>query len=322
MKQVIYDTFGAPPEVLKTVEAPSAPLTPGTVRVKVLRAPINPSDVIQVAGQYGVRPPLPAVAGNEGLGRVVEGDGLPSGQLVLLPGSAGTWVTELIAPVETLIPLPEGDLDQLSMLLVNPATALLLLTEFGGVSAGDWVIQNAANSAVGAYVIQLCKARGINLVNVVRREAAAQDLRARGATHVYVEGPDLAERIKSDTGAEITRGLDSVAGLATGSLAETLSPGADLICFGAISREKISLSPGSFVFNDITLRGFWLLRWIQQASEAQRKETYGALTEMIAKGDLHAPVDRHFSLEEITEAVTYSLAGERKGKVILAPNGL
>ena len=73
MKQVIYETFGAPPEVLKTVEAPSAPLTPGNVRVKVLRAPINPSDVIQVAGQYGVRPPLPAVAGNEGLGRVVEG---------------------------------------------------------------------------------------------------------------------------------------------------------------------------------------------------------------------------------------------------------
>lgn len=71
MKKAIYESFGDPVEVLKIIEVPAQALQPGEVRVKVLRARINPSDVIQIAGRYGVKPPLPATAGNEGLGRVV-----------------------------------------------------------------------------------------------------------------------------------------------------------------------------------------------------------------------------------------------------------
>ena len=63
MKQVIYNDFGNPADVLKLVETPSQALADGQVRVEVLRAPTNPSDLIQVSGNYGVRPPLPAVAG-------------------------------------------------------------------------------------------------------------------------------------------------------------------------------------------------------------------------------------------------------------------
>ena len=89
MKKVIYENFGNPAEVLKVVEEPSAPLEAGQCRVEVLRSPINPSDLIQIAGEYGVKPQLPATAGNEGIGRVIEGDGLPAGTLVLLPAGQG-----------------------------------------------------------------------------------------------------------------------------------------------------------------------------------------------------------------------------------------
>ena len=37
-----------------------------------MQAPINPSDVNQVQGKYPIKPPLPAVAGNEGVARVIE----------------------------------------------------------------------------------------------------------------------------------------------------------------------------------------------------------------------------------------------------------
>ena len=158
MKKVVYEEFGNPAHVLKVVEEPSQPLTDGQVRVEVLRAPINPSDLIQIAGDYGVKPPLPATAGNEGLGRIVEGEG--TGQLVLLPAGTGTWVSEMVCDPRTLVPMPEGDLDQLSMLFVNPATASLILSEYVDLKEGDWVIQSAANSAVGGYLVQLAKARG------------------------------------------------------------------------------------------------------------------------------------------------------------------
>ena len=116
MKRAIYREFGHPAKVLELVEEESPDLEPGQARIEVLRSPINPSDYIQVAGEYGVRPDLPATAGNEGIGRVTEvnGDGIAVGQLVLLPIGDGAWRTELVGQISHLVPMPEGDIDQLS----------------------------------------------------------------------------------------------------------------------------------------------------------------------------------------------------------------
>ncbi|MEM6305775.1 MAG: zinc-dependent alcohol dehydrogenase family protein [Pseudomonadota bacterium] len=320
MKKVIYETFGNPVEVLKVVEEPSAALQEGQVRVEVLRAPINPSDLIQIAGNYGVRPPLPAVAGNEGLGRIVEGEG--TGQLVLLPAGQGTWVSEVVCDPRYLVPMPDGDLDQLSMLLVNPATALLLLTQFLDLQESDWVIQSAANSAVGGYLVQLAKERGINVVNVVRREGAIEGLKELGADIVLVDGPDLAKRVKAATGAKMKLAIDAVAGETFGRLGDTLERGGTLVNYGAMSLEPCQMEAGAMIFRDIRVRGFWLVNWFESASKDERMATYAKLTQSVLSGALYAPVDRHFTLDEITEAAKYSWAGGRSGKVMIAPNGV
>ena len=323
MKKVIYEKFGNPAEVLKVVEEPSAALGEGEARAEVLRAPINPSDLIQIAGDYGVKPQRPAVAGNEGLGRVVEvnGTGLDVGQLVLLPAGSGTWVTEITAPIGHFVPLPDGDVDQLSMLAVNPATALLLLEQFVTLKAGDWVIQSAANSGVGGYVVQLCRARGINLVNVVRRDSAIPGLKTLGAEHVLVDGPDLAERVRQQTGAKMALALDAVAGETFGRLGDTLARGGTLVNYGAMSMQPCQMIAGALIFRDIRVRGFWLVNWFENASKEERMNTYAALTQMVLKGELYAPIDRHFTLEEIREAAAYTWKGKRSGKVLVAPNG-
>lgn len=320
MKKVVYENFGNPADVLNVVEAPSEPLPEGQVRVEVLRAPINPSDLIQISGSYGVRPELPAVAGNEGLGRIVEGEG--KGQLVLLPVGQGNWVSEMVCDPRHLVPLPEGDLDQLSMLLVNPATAALLLRDFVALKEGDWVIQSAANSAVGSYLVQLAKARGINVVNVVRRESAIAGMKELGADIVLVDGPDLAREVKAATGAKMKLAVDAVAGATAGRLADTLEKGGMLVNYGGMSNEDSAIGAAALIFNDITVRGFWLVIWMNAADKATREALYAELAGLIMQGKLYAPIDRHFSLDEIAEAAKYSWAGERKGKVMLAPNGV
>ncbi|MEP4195032.1 MAG: zinc-dependent alcohol dehydrogenase family protein [Aliishimia sp.] len=324
MKKVIYEEFGNPGEVLKVVEVDQQPLEVGQARIEVLRSPINPSDLIQIAGDYGVKPPLPAVAGNEGIGRVseVNGEGIAVGQLVLAPAGSGVWATEMVAPISHLIPLPDGDVDQLSMLMVNPATAHLLLKDFVDLKEGDWVIQSAANSGVGSYVVQLCKARGLNLMNVVRRESAIEGLKELGAEHVLVDGPDLAKRVRQATGAKMSLALDAVAGETFGRLGETLKKQGTLVNYGAMSLQPVSMVAGSMIFNDITIRGFWLVNWFERASKEDRMATYGELTRMVLTGDLYAPIDRHFTLDEVREAAGYTWAGERTGKVLLAPNGI
>ena len=76
------------------------------------------------------------------------------------------------------------------------------------------------------------------------------------------------------------------------------------------------------IFNDIIVRGFWLVLWFEKATKEERMGVYAALTAAVAKGELHAPIDKVFALDEIAEAARYSWAGGRSGKVLIAPNGI
>lgn len=325
MHHALYTTRGpVPQDVIECVDFALPPLAAGEVLVEVLAAPINPSDVLTLTGAYGMLPPLPAVGGNEGVGRVSSvGDDvtLEVGQRVLLPLGAGTWTSHLVAAESVLIPLPaDGDVMQLSMLSVNPPTAALLLSEFVALQRGEWIVQNTANSAVGQYVVQLAKRSGIKTVNVVRREEAVAAVQAAGGDVVLVDGPDVAKRAMTATGnAKIRLGLDAAAGSATDRIAQCVCVGGTVVNYGAMSGESCKLAPSSFVFRDVTVRGFWLAKWGQTAPMGEKRALYGELTELVAHGELKTPVQATFSLRDIRAAVAAAATSARHGKIILVP---
>lgn len=326
MKKAEYSERGpVPQDVIDIAELSLPPLAAGQVLIEVLAAPINPSDVLTLTGQYGLLPPLPAIGGNEGVGRVAElgpdVDAHWNGRTVMLPVGSGTWRTHLIADAAGLIPLPDGvDVQQLAMLAINPPTAWLMLSEFVSLQPGDWVIQNAANSAVGSYLIGVAKARGLRCVNIVRRESAVAAVQAAGGEIVLVDGDKLAKRVAEATdGAAIKLGIDAVGGVATDNLARCLAPGATLVNYGAMSGEPCQISPASFVFRDITLRGFWLSQWFRTAPAPRRAEVFGEIGKLIATGRLRAPVQATYPLSRIKDAVAAAASGERDGKILLLP---
>lgn len=328
MKKAEYSRRGpVPQDVIEVVAFARPVLASGQVLVEVLAAPINPSDVLTLTGQYGLLPPLPAVGGNEGVGRVVEiaadVQGLVPGQTVLLPVGSGTWTTHQVAAAKALVPLPDaGDPQQLAMITVNPPTARLLLSEFVELAPGEWVIQNAANSAVGTYLVQLAKLRGLNTVNVVRRAPAVAAVRDAGGDVVLVDGDDLAKRVREATGgAAIRLGIDAVGGVATEHLAQSLAEGGVLVNYGAMSGEACVVSPASFVFRDVTLRGFWLSRWYKTAPIERRVALFAELAQLIASGRLSARVQATYGIDQIKQAVAAAAAGERDGKILVLPNG-
>jgi trans-2-enoyl-CoA reductase len=324
MLQARYDHRGpVPQDVIHAVPFDAPPLAPGQVLVAMLASPINPSDLLTLTGEYGMLPPLPATGGNEGVGRVSalgEGvTGLSLGQMVLLPIGAGTWVTHLVCDARRLVPLPEGaDARQLSMLTVNPATASLMLSEFVPLQPGDWVIQNVANSAVGGYLVQLARRRGLRTVNLVRRASAVAAVQAQGGDVVLVDGDDIARRVHDATGgATIPLGIDAVGGAATDRLARCLAEGGTLVNYGMMSGEPCQVAPASFVFRDITLKGFWLAKWFRNASREAQRALYGELTQQVASGALHARIHATYPVERIQEAVAAAHAGERDGKILV-----
>ena len=105
---VVYKEHGAANEVFKltSVEPLDVNTLDGTgVHVRMLAAPINPADINMAEGVYGIKPPLPAIAGNEGVG-IVEACGdlvqtLEVGDWVIPADAAqGTWRSELLLPGE------------------------------------------------------------------------------------------------------------------------------------------------------------------------------------------------------------------------------
>jgi len=325
MKQIVYHEIGNPAEVLCVEEHASPALQEGEARVEVLATPIHPSDLLTISGEYGQLPDLPSTPGSEGTGRVIEiypgVEQLAKGQIVMLPATEGTWCQEIVASASAFTPLPSGvDIQQLAMLTVNPITAYLLLNKFANLKAGDWLVQSAANSAVGTYVNQLARQRGIRTVNIVRRENVVEDVKNAGGEIVLVDGESLAEQVvKATQNAQIMLAIDAVGGTTFTRMVEMLSSSGVIACYGALSTQLSQLSNASIIFRDIRVRGFWLSSWFQSATMDEKQSAFSAIISAISSGTLKSSIDATFSLDQISDAVVRAAVPYRSGKVLLLP---
>src|SRR5258708_18746618 len=103
MRAALIKAFGEPTKVLELADVPepSGPAV-GEVLVGVEYAPINMNDLYVIQGAFPVRPSLPSVVGNEGVGRVLAvGSGvehLKVGDPVLIPLYALTCAGRFVVP--------------------------------------------------------------------------------------------------------------------------------------------------------------------------------------------------------------------------------
>ena len=98
------------------------------------------------------------------------------------------------------------------MLGINPPTASHLLDQASDLQAGDWVVQNAANSGVGRSVIPIAKARGLKTINVVRRPELIPELEAIGGDLVIVDEDGALDKVRAAVGHGAPLAIDGVAG--------------------------------------------------------------------------------------------------------------
>ncbi|PYN80846.1 MAG: alcohol dehydrogenase [Candidatus Rokuibacteriota bacterium] len=327
MKQVLLERYGPPEEGLRCADVPDVG-TPdaGEVVFDVLAFPINPADVSFCRGSYRLKPPLPATPGAECVGRVTA---VGAGVTHVKPGDLvinlqrENWAQQRRVKGDDVVAVSAGiDIQQAAMLRINPATAFLLLSDVVPLKPGDWVIQNVANSAVGRLVIRLARPRGAKTVNVVRRDSLFGELKALGADACVVDGPDLAEAVKTHTrGAPIRLGLDAVSGRATARLSACVAEGGVVCNYGSMTGEDPVMSRNALISGGQTLVGFILGRALGTRSLEQIRAIYADLGQQIAKGILSAPVETVYPIEEIKEAVAHAQRAERSGKILVAPNG-
>ncbi|GAB3258518.1 zinc-binding dehydrogenase [Nocardioides dilutus] len=227
---------------LAIIESDLRPPGPGEVVVRVEATPVNPSDIgllLAGADPAGARkadegsrtlldlPPDrhgaldarlddPLPVGNEGAGTVVAaGPGAEDlvGRVVSAV-AGGMWATHrLIHSGQLMVLQPGTDPRDAASSFVNPLTALGIAET--AVRDGHLaLVHTAAASNLGRMLIEVCRADGLALVNVVRRDEQADLLRGLGAEHVCVSSaPDFKDQLDAAiaaTGARVV--FDAVGG--------------------------------------------------------------------------------------------------------------
>ncbi|MDO8718160.1 MAG: zinc-binding dehydrogenase [Polaromonas sp.] len=201
---------------LSLVEAPLAPPAANEVIVRVEAAPMNPSDLGLLFGAADLRtarvsgtPSRPVVTadiapaamasmagrleasmavGNEGAGVVVgagssaEAQALLGKTVAMLGGAMYTQYRCI--PVDQCMLLPDGVTPaQGASSFVNPLTALGMV-ETMRLEGHRALVHTAAASNLGQMLNRICIQEDIGLVNIVRKQAQEDLLRAQGAVHV------------------------------------------------------------------------------------------------------------------------------------------
>jgi NADPH:quinone reductase len=324
MKALQYSEHGDPADVVKDVEIAKPEPKPGDVRLRMRSSPIHNHDLATIRGTYGVKPPLPAIGGSELVATVdALGDGVTNlkvGQRVagMVPAA---WAEYSVAPAALLAPLPDAIEDgAAAQLLAMPLSALVLVDELH-VKPGDWIVQNAAGGAVGRIISVIAQKAGVNVINVVRRTAQIDEVKRYGAQHVVPTDADgWAERIREIAGkAPIARIVDSVCDAQSTTLNRLLGRNGEHVVFGALGGTPLKIDPGALIFGETIIRGFWMVAWMQRATEEQRMNAMMRVFALAMSGDLPLPVAGTYPLSEAKAALTAAEQPGRPGKVLFTP---
>lgn len=330
MRAVQLRDYEGKPESISIAEIPVPRPGPGQVLVKVFASPINPSDLMFVQGLYGFKKPLPAIPGFEGSGTVVEAG--PGMMARFLKGkrvtcavtdpktSSGMWAEYVVTSAKLCVPLQKNvELEQAAAMLVNPFTAwaLMDIARRGGHRA---VVQTAAASALGRMIVRLGQRFSLPVINVVRRAEQVQLLRGMGAEHIVNSSdPDFEQNLRElchKLGAGI--GFDAVAGEMSAIVLRAQPPGARLLVYGGLSLAEAQADPGSLIFEQKHMEGFWLTSWLMSKSMLGQFRLARQVQSLL-NSDLKTDFRAKVPLNDVAPALQQYGSNMTAGKILIVP---
>ena len=320
MKSAVYSQFGTPEQVLTSQETDKPQPGAGQVLVRMVLSAVHNHDLMTIAGQYGFKPELPAVPGTEAVG-VVEalGEGVTNlkvGQRVA-GGANETWADYYLADAARSVTVPDSVNDETACQLVAMPLSAKMLLESLEMQPGEWVVQNAANGAVGKMMARFGAERGIKVLGLVRRTDAVDALGAEGIENVVATDEEgWVEKARALVGdGKVTRAIDSLGGDGASQVLKVASDGATLISFGAMTQQPLKISAGELLFRGITAKGFWGAK--PPVKPERIGELLGELVRDAASGKLTLPIEAAYPIDDVAEAVRASGEPGRKGKIAI-----
>ena len=323
MGEAIFVEAVGGPEVLRLAPHDPGEPGPGSVRVRVAAAGVNFIDVYFRTGAYPR--PLPFVSGLEGAGRVTaigaEVSRLAPGDRVAWASVPGSYATDLVAPADRLVKIPDALEDDLAAAaMLQGMTAHYLAHGCRETREGDVALVHAAAGGAGGLLVQTLKHAGARVIGTCSSAEKAEIARAAGADEIirYTE-ENVAERVHELLGGS---GVDVVydsVGRSTfeGSLS-ALRPRGLLVLFGQSSG---AVPP--FDLNRLNGLGSLfvtrpsLAHYTQDPAELELRA--GAVLTAVADGRLAIRIGGEFPLARAADAQRALESRATTGKLLLRP---
>lgn len=324
MKAVRCNDWG-PPESLVVTDLPDLQPGPGEVVVDVKAAGVNFPDVLTVQGKYQYKPELPFTPGNEFAGVVrAVGPGVTAyapGQGVIGFTRTGGFAEQALAPLESLLPVPEGmDFDTAAAITLTYGTSYHAVADRGALQPGETMLVLGAAGGVGLAAIEIGKALGARVIAAASSDEKLAVCKAHGADElINYEREDLREAIKAATAG---RGPDVIYDPVGGQYSEP--------AFRSIAWRGRHLVVG-FAAGEIP-RLPWNLMLLKGASvvgvfwgDFTRKEPAAhqaamqRLMDWMAEGKLRPLVSKRYPLEQTAQALNDMAGRKVVGKVVITP---
>ncbi len=256
MRAIQITEFGGP-EVLQVAEVPDPVPTEKELLLTVSRAGVNYADTHQAENSYLAPTKLPVIPGGEVVGTDSTGR-----RYVALVASGG--YAQIATPSRfTSFEVPKGisDVEALAM-VVQGATAWLLLRKSTHLAPGETVVVHAAAGGVGSIAVQLAKAFGAGRViataSTEQKRQLAIDLGADVAIDSRSQDMTAAIREAND-GQRVDVILDMTGGRVTDQSLAALAPFGRLGFYGQASREAPKpIAAASLLAHSTTIAGMWL----------------------------------------------------------------
>lgn len=335
MRAVVYTESGDS-SVLDLVERDAAEPGPGEVRVRIVRAGVNPTDWKFRAGGMGELAFPEIVPGQDGAGVIdavgPEVAGLAVGDRVWTmlaqhtrPG--GTAQEQVVLPVAHVTTLPDSASYDVGASLGVPAVTAhraLTTSEDGpdrlapGALAGRTVLVAGGAGAVGNAAIQLARWAGADVISTVSGDDKAALAKAAGAQHTvnYREGDTVAAiRDLAPDGVDIVVEVAPAQNLRLNL--QVIRPRATIAIYANNGGDEVPLSVRETFSTNARFQWVLLYTVGQAALRAAAEDITAALADgAFGVGDEHGLPVHHYPLEQ-TAAAHAAVEDGTVGKVLI-----
>ncbi|WP_412517533.1 NADPH:quinone oxidoreductase family protein [Actinomadura madurae] len=316
MRAIQITEFGGP-EVLNVTELPDPVAGPGHLLIDVARAGINYADTHQAENSYLSASTLPMVPGGEVVGTA--GDR----RVVALVGTGG-YAEKAVAPEALAWDVPDAidDVTALGM-IVQGASAWLLLRRSVHLAPGESVVVHAAAGGVGTLAVQLAKAWGAGRVIATASSEEKRDLALDLGADVAIDAnePDLKDAlIEANEGRRVDTVLEMTGGTVTDQSLRALAPFGRLAFYGMASRkEPAPVRPAALMAHSTTISGMWLAHVFRLPGDVMG-QALGELFGLATEGRLRVIGGGEYGLTEVRRAHEDLRARRTTGKLVLDPS--